>query len=394
MEFKFSDRVAALKPSAIREILKFSSLPGMIPFSAGNPSIETFPSSQVAEITARLLTEKPGEVLQYSVTEGYMPLRDALKQRMAQKLNSFGVGDELIITSGAQQVMELTAKSLCNEGDTVICENPSFIGSLNAFRSYKLNLCGIDVENDGMDMEKLEQALKTEKRAKFIYTIPNFQNPSGVTMSLEKRKQLYALAVKYNIPVLEDNPYGDLRISGEELPTVKSMDTEGIVIYAGTFSKVLSPGLRVGYAVAREDMIQKMVVCKQVSDVHTSLLSQQIAYEFMTGYDFDGHLEKNRGIYRKKAQLMMDNIDSKLLPYLTYNKIEGGLFIWCTLPDRIDMLSLCKKGIDKGVAVVPGNAFAMDDTAVNHNIRLNFSTPTDEQIVEGIDILAELLAAE
>lgn len=392
MEFKFSDRVASLKPSAIREILKFSSLPGMIPFSAGNPSIETFPSKEVAEITARLLSEKPGEVLQYSTTEGYTPLRDALKKRMSERLNSFSEGDELIITSGAQQVMELTTKALCNEGDTVICENPSFIGSLNAFRSYKLNLCGIDVESDGMDMDKLEQALKTEKRARFIYTIPNFQNPSGVTMSLEKRRQLYALAVKYNIPILEDNPYGDLRISGEDLPTVKSMDTEGVVIYAGTFSKVLSPGLRVGYAIAPRDMIQKMVVCKQVSDVHTSLLSQQIAYEFMTGYDFDGHLEKNRGIYRKKARLMMDNIDSKLLPYLSYNKIDGGLFIWCTLPDEVDMLALCKKGVDRGVAVVPGNAFAMDDTAVNHNIRLNFSTPTDDQIVKGIDILAGIFA--
>lgn len=390
MDFTFSDRVAALKPSAIREILKFSSLPGMIPFSAGNPSVETFPSEAVAEITARLLSEKPGEVLQYSVTEGYTPLRDALKKRMAEKLDSFKETDELIITSGAQQVMELTTKALCNEGDTVICENPSFIGSLNAFRSYKLNLCGIDVEADGMDMNKLEEALKTEKRAKFIYTIPNFQNPSGITMSFEKRKQLYALAKKYNIPILEDNPYGDLRFAGEDVPTIKSLDTDGLVIYAGTFSKVLSPGLRVGYAVAPAALMPKLVVCKQVSDVHTCLLSQNIAYEFMTGYDFDGHLEKNRGIYRKKAQLMMNCIDSKLSRFLTYNKIEGGLFIWCRLPEEIDMLRLCREGIDKGVAVVPGNAFAMDDNAINHNIRLNFSTPTDEQIVRGVDILASL----
>lgn len=390
MDFTFSDRVASLKPSAIREILKFSSLPGMIPFSAGNPSVETFPSAQVAEITARLLAERAGEVLQYSVTEGYTPLRDALKKRMAEKLNSFHEGDELIITSGAQQVMELTSKALCNEGDTIICENPSFIGSLNAFRSYKLNLCGIDVESDGMNMDMLEEALKEEKKAKFIYTIPNFQNPSGVTMSLEKRKRLYELAVKYNIPILEDNPYGDLRFAGEDLPTIKSLDTDGIVIYAGTFSKVLSPGLRVGYAVAPAALMPKLVVCKQVSDVHTCLLSQNIAYEFMTGYDFDGHLEKNRGIYRKKAQLMMDCMDAKLSNCLTYNKIEGGLFIWCRLPEEIDMLDLCRRGIDKGVAVVPGNAFAMDDNAINHNIRLNFSTPSDEQIVRGIDILAEL----
>ncbi|MBQ5810465.1 MAG: PLP-dependent aminotransferase family protein [Clostridia bacterium] len=390
MDFSFSDRVASLKPSAIREILKFSSLPGMIPFSAGNPAVETFPAKEVADITAKLLSEKPGDVLQYSVTEGYTPLRDALKQRMAEKYDSFKESDELIITSGAQQVMELTTKSLCNEGDTIICENPSFIGSLNAFRSYNVKLCGIDVLSDGMDMDMLEEALKREKKAKFIYTIPNFQNPSGVTMSAEKRVRLYELAKKYNVPILEDNPYGDLRFAGQDIPTIKSLDTDGLVIYAGTFSKVLSPGLRVGYAIAPKELMPKLIVCKQVSDVHTCLLSQMIAFEFMTKYDFDGHLEKNRGIYRKKAQLMMDNMDQKLLDHLSYNKIEGGLFIWCTLPESVDMLALCKKGIEKGVAVVPGNAFAMDDTLVNHNIRLNFSTPTDQQIVDGIEILANL----
>ena len=390
MNFNFSDRVASLKPSAIREILKFSSLPGMIPFSAGNPAVETFPSAEVAEITAKLLAEKAGEVLQYSVTEGYTPLRDALKKRMAEKYGCFKETDELIITSGAQQVMELTTKSLCNDGDTIICENPSFIGSLNAFRSYNVRLCGIDVEADGMNMEMLEEALKREKNAKFIYTIPNFQNPSGVTMSYEKRKKLYELAKKYNIPILEDNPYGDLRFAGEDIPAIKTLDTDGLVIYAGTFSKVLSPGLRVGFAIAPAALMPKIIVCKQVSDVHTCLLSQCIAYEFMTGYDFDAHLEKNRGIYRQKAKLMMDCLDAKLADHLNYNKIEGGLFIWCRLPEEIDMLDLCKRGIDKGVAVVPGNAFAMDDTLTNHNIRLNFSTPSDEQIVRGVDILAEL----
>ena len=209
-------------------------------------------------------------------------------------------------------------------------------------------------------------------------------------MSAEKRVRLYELAKKYNVPILEDNPYGDLRFAGQDIPTIKSLDTDGLVIYAGTFSKVLSPGLRVGYAIAPKELMPKLIVCKQVSDVHTCLLSQMIAFEFMTKYDFDGHLEKNRGIYRKKAQLMMDNMDQKLLDHLSYNKIEGGLFIWCTLPESVDMLALCKKGIEKGVAVVPGNAFAMDDTLVNHNIRLNFSTPTDQQIVDGIEILANL----
>ena len=247
MDYFLSDRVQTLKPSAIREIFKYASDPEVISLSAGNPDPEAFPVKEIAEISNDVLTNRPIDALQYSITEGYVPLRNALKDYMKNKFNIGRDFDELIVTSGAQQVMDLATKSLVNEGDTVICEAPSFIGSLNSFRAYKARLCGIPLESDGMNLEALEKALKTEKNVRFIYTIPNFQNPSGVTTSLEKRHAIYELAKKYGVLILEDNPYGELRVSGEDVPAIKSFDEDGIVIYAGSFSKVLSPGMRIGW---------------------------------------------------------------------------------------------------------------------------------------------------
>ena len=249
MQFEFSDRISTLQPSAIREILKATSQPGVIPFAAGNPAPEAFPTEEVREITEKLLTERPIDCLQYGVTEGYTPLRERISTYMKQKHNIGRDFDSLLITSGAQQVMDLATKALCNEGDTVICEAPSFIGSLNCFRSYNAKLRGIPVQADGMDVDELERALQEEKNVRFIYTIPNFQNPAGVTMSLAKRRRVYELAKQYGVLIIEDNPYGDLRVAGEHVPAIKSFDEEGIVIYAGSFSKILSPGMRVGYAI-------------------------------------------------------------------------------------------------------------------------------------------------
>lgn len=391
MEYIFSDRVSALKPSAIREIFKYAADPEVISLSAGNPAPDAFPSEEIAEISARILKEKPIDALQYSVTEGYAPLRNYLKDYMKEKHNIGNENDDLIITSGAQQIMDLATKSLCNEGDVVICEAPSFIGSLNSFRSYNVKLVGVPVESDGMNIEALEEKLKTEKNVKFIYVIPNFQNPSGVTTSLEKRKAIYKLAKEYGVLIIEDNPYGDLRYSGEYVPSIKSLDTDGIVIYAGSFSKVISPGMRVGWCVAPSAIIQKMVVCKQGQDVHTNIWSQMVAYEFVTKYDFDAHLEKLRKLYSKKAQLMMDLLDEHLAPYVTYDKIDGGLFIMCKLPDNIDMMKFCKDAVLRKVCVVPGNAFLADENEISHSFRVNFSTPTDEQLVKGVKILGELV---
>lgn len=387
MDYLFSNRISSLQPSAIREILKATSNTDVIPFSAGNPAPEAFPIDAVREISTDIFSNRPILALQYGVTEGYEPLRKRLTAYMKEK---HGIGrdfDSIMITSGAQQVMDLAAKVLCNEEDTIICESPSFIGSLNCFRSYKSKLRGVDMEADGLCIEQLETALKEEKKARFIYVIPNFQNPSGATMSLAKRRAVYQLAKKYGVLILEDNPYGDLRVAGEDLPSIKSMDEDGIVIYAGSFSKILAPGVRVGYAIAPAPLIAKMTVGKQASDVHTPIFSQMLVDEWMGKYDFEAHIEKIKGIYRGKLNLMCDLIDSELGEFVCYNRPEGGLFVWCTLPEHVDMLGFCKTAVEHKVAIVPGTAFLVNEGEKTQAVRLNFSTPTDEKIVEGMKIL-------
>lgn len=390
MDYKFSDRISSLKPSAIREILKATSAGDVIPFAAGNPAPEAFPVDDVRKITAEILEKDPITALQYGISEGYTPLRSTISKYMKEKYNVGSEDDDIIITSGAQQVIDLATKVLVNEDDVVISESPSFIGALNTYRSYKGRLVGVDVDSDGMNMEMLEEVLKKEKRAKLIYTIPNFQNPSGVTMSREKRQRLYELAKQYGVIILEDNPYGELRCSGENVPCIKSIDTEGIVIYSGSFSKILSPGIRVAFTIANKELIAKMTVGKQASDVHTPVLTQMIVNEWMNNYDMEGHILKIRDIYRKKLELMCGLIDSELGDFVTYVKPEGGLFIWCKLPDSVDMLKFCSVAAENKVAVVPGIAFMMYPEDKTQCVRLNFSTPTDDGIVRGMKILGKV----
>ncbi len=391
MDYKFSEKVAGLQASAIREILKFTSQPGVISFAAGSPAQEAFPNEKIADISAEILKNDPVLALQYSVSEGYPALRELLKKRMQLKGCFNPDIDDLIITSGAQQANELSCKVLCNEGDTLICESPSFIGSLNAFRSYNVNLVGIEMEKDGMKLDLLEEALKKGTGQKLIYVIPNFQNPTGATMSLEKRKGLYQLACKYDAVILEDNPYGDLRFAGEDVPSIKSMDTEGRVIYSGTFSKILAPGLRVGYVSAPKEIIQKIVVCKQVSDVHSTIWSQLVCERFMTECNLDDHFDKLRSIYREKCGLMLDCMDKHFSDKVKYERPEGGLFIWATLPKGSNMTEFCTEAVrDYKIAVVPGTAFMINESDKTDSFRLNFSTPANEQIIKGIEILGNM----
>ncbi len=389
MDYYFSKRISGLQPSAIREILKATQDPAIIPFAAGNPDAAAFPVDEVKKLTAEIFESEPITALQYGVTEGYTPLRNRLTAFIKEKYNIGKDFDSLIVTSGAQQVMDLATKALCDLGDTVICECPSFIGSLNCFRSYGCELAGVPVEADGMNIEALEDAIKNAHNPRFIYTIPNFQNPSGVTMSLEKRKAVYEFAKKYDLLILEDNPYGDLRVAGEEIPSIKSFDEDGIVIYAGSFSKLLAPGIRVGYICAPAPIIAKMTVGKQASDVHTPVFSQMLVDKWMENYDVDAHIEKIRGIYREKLNLMCDLIDSELGDFVKYVRPEGGLFVWCELPSNVDMLEFVKECIANKVAVVPGTAFMINDEPTNC-FRMNFSTPSNEKIVEGMKILGKV----
>lgn len=387
MNYKFSDGFLSLKPSVIREILKSSG--DTIPLAAGNPAPDAFPVSDVQNIIKDIVDSDPILMLQYGVTEGYTPLLEELKKLARDRYGAFGDNDAVAVTSGAQQVMSLMSQAFLNAGDCVICEEPSFIGALNCYRSFGAHLVGVPLENDGMNLEILEEKLRTEKNVKFIYTIPNFQNPAGSTMSLEKRKGLYELAKKYEVLILEDNPYGDLRVSGEDIPAIKSLDTDGIVVYSGSFSKIVAPGIRVGFLSAHKDIVSKLVVAKQTQDVHTPLISQLTVYKWLTECNIDEHIEKIRNIYRRKLNLMCDTLDSELQGFLTYHRPEGGLFVWAKLKDGVDMLEFCRRSSALGVSVVPGNAFMVDMEQKTQYIRLNFSTPSDENIVKGIKLLAQ-----
>ena len=328
--------------------------------------------------------------LVYGVSEGYEPLRKTVKEWLKARENVGTDDDSVIITAGGTQVMDIATRILTDLGDTVICEEPSFVGSLNCFRSHGLKLAGVPIDADGMNIDKLEEVIKANPGAKFIYTIPNFQNPGGTTLSLEKRKAMYKLALENDLVIVEDNPYGNLRVAGEDIPAIKSFDTEGIVIYAGSFSKILAPGIRVAYAVVPNKMAGAFTIGKQVSDVHTGVLNQMIVSRWFDEYDVNAHIEKIKLIYRKQLNLMCDCLD-KYCPELEYVRPEGGLFIWAKLPDGVDMMTYVKELIKYKVAVVPGSSFMTDDTAPCNYIRLNFSTPSEENIEKGVKIMGEVI---
>lgn len=391
MKYQFSAAMQDMKPSAIREIFKSLGQPGAISLAAGNPAPESFPSEQMAQIAADIFETRAATALQYGTTEGYTPLRELVAARLKTR---FGIDTDqnmTVITSGGQQAIELACKTFCNAGDVVICENPSFIGALNAFRSLGACPIGVELEADGMSVEGLEAALKAHPNTKMIYVIPTFQNPAGLTTSLTKRRAIYALAQQYDVMILEDNPYGDLRFAGEDLPTLKSMDTDGRVIYCGTFSKILSAGMRVGFVCGNEQAIQKMVVAKQTEDVHTNLFFQMLCAEYMARYDLDAHIEGIRALYRDKCACMLDALDRYMPKSVQYTRPDGGLFLWCTLPESVSLSSFVSAASDNKVFVVPGTTFNCDLTAPSQSFRLNYSTPSKEQIEEGVRKLGAVL---
>ena len=386
-----SDRVKPMKASAIREMFKRMAIPEIISLAGGNPASELFPSDELSKIAGKILMTNPTQALQYGTTDGVPAMKECAISR-AKKVNSIGENDTVIVTTGAQQGIDLAAKCLLNKGDKVVVENPSFIGTLNSLRSYEAELVGVKVQSDGMDTDELEEVLKNND-IKLIYTIPTFQNPSGVTMSLEKRKKILELANKYDVMIIEDNPYGDLRFAGEDVPTIKSMDTEGRVIYVGSFSKILSPGLRLGYVVAHTDICDRIEVVKQVNDVHTPVLTQLMCVEFMKKYNIDKYIEKNKELYGKKCKVMLDAMEK----YFPEGKVkwtvpEGGLFIWCECPTITDINQIVDKCLEKMVAIVQGTNFATDITLPSNMFRLNYSSATPEKIEEGVKRLGQVLS--
>lgn len=387
----FADRVKPMKGSAIREMFKRMADPEIISLAGGNPASELFPADELSKIAGKILMTSPTVALQYGTTDGYPKMKDCAIAR-AKEAGAYNEGDGVLIMTGANQGIDLTAKAIINKGDKIIVESPSFIGSLNAFRTYECELVGVDVEADGMDISKLEEALKANPDAKLLYTIPTFQNPTGTTMSLEKRKKVLELASEYDLLIMEDNPYGDLRFAGEDLPTLKSLDTEGRVIYCGSFSKILSPGMRLGYVIGPPKLLEKVEMLKQVNDVHTPMLTQMMCVQFMKKYDINKYIAKNRKLYKEKCDTMISAMEE----YFPKGKVEwtvpeGGIFLWCTCPTITDVSVVVNKALEKKVAIVPGSNFAIDQSLPSNKFRLNFSSASKSDITEAIKRLGEVL---
>ena len=390
MEYVFSDALASLKPSAIREIFKSLTDSSIISFAAGNPSPLSFPAKELGAISADIFANDAAAALQYSVTEGYPPLRRAVSERI-RRIFQIGRGfDTTIITSGGQQGLELACRALCNPGDVILCENPSFIGALNAFRAAGAKTIGVPMEDDGMDPAALEAAIAQNPRAKMIYIIPTFQNPTGITTSATKRRAIYNIAKAHGLIILEDNPYGELRFAGDDILPIKSFDEDGIVVYCSSFSKILSAGMRVGYICAPDAIVQKMVVAKQCEDVHTNIFFQMLCYRYMTEYDIDAHIARIRSLYRQKCEWMLSCLDEFMPSEVRFTRPQGGLFIWCSLPDTVCAPEYIRRAMERKVAVVPGATFNCDTEAPSQAFRLNYSMPSDDEIRCGIQRLGDL----
>ncbi|WP_312338313.1 aminotransferase-like domain-containing protein [Anaerospora hongkongensis] len=385
----FARRVEQMKASEIREILKVTERPDVISFAGGLPAPELFPVEEMKAVCTAVLSDDGRAALQYSTTEGYQPLREQITARMAEAGVVASCTDVLIV-SGSQQGLDLTGKVFLDEGDIVICESPTYLAAINAFKTYSPQFVEVAMDEQGMIMSALEETLQRYPQAKLIYTIPDFQNPTGRTMSIDRRKRLVELANQYDVMVMEDNPYGELRFAGERVPPVKAFDTEGRVIYQSTFSKVLTPGIRVGWLCAAPEILQKYIIFKQSTDLHTNTMAQRQVSKFMEMFDLKEHIEKIRKVYKTRRNLMLEAIKSEFPAGVTYTQPDGGLFLWVELPKELNARDLLIKCLEKQVAFVPGGAFFPNGGNEN-TLRLNFSNMSEERIVEGISRIGKLI---
>lgn len=387
---KFASRMDALTPSDIREAMKMiAANPGTISFAGGLPDPNLFPAQAMKKATDKILTESADKALQYGVTLGNLELRKKIVGLMAREGVECTV-DNIAVTTGSQQAITVAAMLLLENDDAIITENPSYLGAFSAFKPFATDYIGVNGDEDGMLMDELEETLKNTPKAKLIYVIPNFQNPSGRTWSLERRKKLLELAKKFDLPIIEDNAYGEVRFEGERIPSIKSMDTEGRVIYMGSFSKILSPGLRVGWACADEDIILKYELVKNGLDLQSAELAQMQVNEFLNQNDLDEHISKINKVYKERRDLMIKTIDEEFPKEAKYFYPQGGMFIWVELPSHVNTRELLVKAIKKKVGFVPGGSFYPKGD-VESSMRLNFSTMENDKIVEGIEILGKLL---
>ena len=389
----YSVLASRMKASAIREILKIIQRSNVISLAGGMPDPATFPTEELNEAAKQIFAKDSARALQYSSTEGLQELREFILNWLAEDNKKVGL-DNIMITSGSQQGLDLMSKVLLDPGDIVIVELPSYLAALNAFRSYGGEMVGIPMDDKGMRMDILEETLnqlKTEgKKVKFIYTISNFQNPAGVTMSLPRRKRILEIARKFEVFILEDNPYEKLRFEGEPLPSIYSLDNEGYVISLGTFSKILCPGLRLAWILGDKEIIEKLVIMKQATDLCTTILNQLIAYEYCRQNDIDKNIESNVQIYRKKRDVMLESLDKYFPSEASWTKPEGGFFVFVTLPEYINTDEMFLEAIEEKVAYVSGAPFFANGKGQN-TMRLSFCYPKEKDIEEGIKKLGQVI---
>jgi len=387
---RYAARMSDLKTSDIREILKVTQQPEVISFAGGLPASELFPTAELAELARDLLLSDGAKALQYAPTEGLAVLRQLITDRLQSRFGLDPTPDEVLVVSGSQQALDLTGKLFIDEGDAVLCESPTYLGAINAFQAYRPRFVEVPTDDDGMVPAELERRLAGPDRAGFIYVVPDFQNPSGRRWSVDRRRALVEIATRHEVPVIEDAPYAELCFDGEALPPVASFDTEGLVVFLGTFSKILSPGLRLGWIAADEEILRRYVLVKQGADLHTSSLTQLLAARFMLECDLDGHINRIRDAYRKRRDAMLSALDKHMPPGVSYTRPAGGLFLWLELPSGLDARALLERSLAENVAFVPGGAFFTEDGHDN-TLRLNFSAMPVDRIAEGVRRLGRVL---
>ncbi len=387
MTIKFARRMGSVHTSTIREILKVTEQPEIISFAGGLPAPELFPVDNVLSAAERVLHETGASALQYSPSEGYAPLRKILAAESRRR----GIecsAEDILITTGSQQPLDLAGKIFLDAGDCVLTESPTYMAAIQAFQTFEVRFATVPTDDQGLIPEELPALIERE-RPKFLYTIPNFQNPTGRTLAAERRKTLYSIAARYGLIVIEDDPYGCLRYAGKTIPPIKSLDTEGIVIYLSTVSKIIAPGLRIGWVVAREEIRRKLTIVKQAADLHTSSLDQRIVHRYMTDFDSSAHIERIRQAYGERYAIMDATLRETMPPGFKWTHPEGGMFLWVTCPEGVDTNELLREALLRKVIFVPGQDF-FPDSSGQRFMRLNFSNASPDMIRKGIGRLAEV----
>ncbi len=388
--YRFANRMSRIRVSTIREILKVAERPEVISFAGGLPAPETFPVEAFAEAHARVFAEEGAAAMQYSTTEGWRPLREWIATRMLGR-GIDATADRILITHGSQQGIDLVAKIFLDRDDQVIVENPSYLAALQAFSAHEVSFIAIESDDEGMRVDHVEEALR-HSQPKMIYLVSDFHNPKGTTLSQERRERLITLSRRYCVPIVEDDPYYETRFAGEFPRPLAAMDEGGLVIHLSTFSKTLSPGMRLGWVVAADEVIHALVIAKQASDLHSSTIGQRAVARLLTDFDYEGHISKIRTIYSERCHSMLNALEEHFPRGSKWTRPEGGMFIWVQLPEGVDAERLLEEAIRRNVAFVPGAPFFAADPRRNF-MRLNFSNSKPEMIHEGIGRIGLLLEA-